>query len=555
MVAQGSDIKKEFTVEDNPFVRSFLYGANKEGYWTYDHLITQLEDCMDILHTLYDSTKYEFQFLVDHSCGHDRQRPDGLNVKEMNKLFGGKQRKIHDSDLTNGCTGKYSPRLQSGCTQSFIFKAEDDGPFYLHEVERTRLRNDLIHTKFVNVGRGKLLKEIFRQKIIQPDEVTVTIGGKTFRVDHEAKQLYTEDAHLSFDAMLSVCKKRKLPFQHLLQKSNSFSLLQKIIIESVPTNQSQFSCNYKGRNERIEISANRKTLKFVQTQASTNFIRKLCRENNIPWRIEEKLKDIGTKDVEKTKKEILDDLNSFGYHVPKKDRSKKASVIPWATKYGIELTKTIPAHISESWVGKPKGMLQIAWERGLLDLNQYCIEDFSGKGKLDDCGNIIQDTSLDYLLSKCTDFLEEKSLLQLNLTNLGAQCFHSPKFHCELAGEGIEYSWGFAKLAYRKLPKGQKNTIGKFHSQVQLCLSRDHLSISRVRLHSKRARDYMVTYFIMSIEGENGTKGEISLNEMKPCAVSASKIEQMRRTVKTHRAAIDFDKFFCKAKVVVKREK
>ena len=65
----------------------------------------------------------------------------------------------------------------------------------------------------------------------------------------------------------------------------------------------------------------------------------------------------------------------------------------------------------------------------------------------------------------------------------------------------------------------------------------------------------MVTYFIMSIEGENGTNGEISLDEMKPCAVSASKIEQMRRTVKTHRAAIDFDKSFCKAKAVVKIEK
>jgi hypothetical protein len=85
------------------------------------------------------------------------------------------------------------------------------------------------------------------------------------------------------------------------------------------------------------------------------------------------------------------------------------------------------------------------------------------------------------ILSKCTDFPEEKSLLQLHLANLvGAQCFHSPKFHCELAGEGIEYSGGFAKLAYRKLPKDQKNTTDKFHSHVQLCLSRDHLSISRV---------------------------------------------------------------------------
>ena len=65
----------------------------------------------------------------------------------------------------------------------------------------------------------------------------------------------------------------------------------------------------------------------------------------------------------------------------------------------------------------------------------------------------------------------------------------------------------------------------------------------------------MVTYFIMSIKGDNGTNGEISLDEMRPCAVSTSKIEKMKHTVKTHRAAADFDKSFCKAKVVVKREK
>ena len=38
---------------------------------------------------------------------------------------------------------------------------------------------------------------------------------------------------------------------------------------------------------------------------------------------------------------------------------------------------------------------------------------------------------------------------------------------------------------------------------------------------------------------------------MRPCVVSALKIEKMKRTVKTHRAAVDFDKSFCKAKVVV----
>ena len=57
------------------------------------------------------------------------------------------------------------------------------------------------------------------------------------------------------------------------------------------------------------------------------------------------------------------------------------------------------------------------------------------------------------------------------------------------------------------------------------------------------------------LRGGNGTNSEISINKMRSCAVSTSKIEKMKCTIKTHRAAVDFDKSFCKAKVVVKKEK
>ena len=100
----------------------------------------------------------------------------------------------------------------------------------------------------------------------------------------------------------------------------------------------------------------------------------------------------------------MHELTLAGHHVPKKDSTKKAAIIPWATKYSIELSKTIPSHILESWVGKPKGKLQIAWERGLLNLNEYCFEDFSEKGKLDNSGNVIEATSLNNLLSNAQIF-------------------------------------------------------------------------------------------------------------------------------------------------------
>ena len=48
----------------------------------------------------------------------------------------------------------------------------------------------------------------------------------------------------------------------------------------------------------------------------------------------------------------------------------------------------------------------------------------------------------------------------------------------------------------------------------------------RLQKNLRRAREYMVAYFIISLEqnGEEG-KSEFDLNEVKPCAVPTSKKE------------------------------
>ncbi len=58
-------------------------------------------------------------------------------------------------------------------------------------------------------------------------------------------------------------------------------------------------------------------------------------------------------------------------------------------------------------------------------------------------------TSLKYKLSSCKDFEEEESILQSMGRKLGVLVDHTPKCHCELAGEGIEYAWGCSKIYYR----------------------------------------------------------------------------------------------------------
>jgi hypothetical protein len=48
---RGSEYKQPLM--QSPFVLEFEYGASAEGYWTYDSMVLQLEDCADILKTLY----------------------------------------------------------------------------------------------------------------------------------------------------------------------------------------------------------------------------------------------------------------------------------------------------------------------------------------------------------------------------------------------------------------------------------------------------------------------------------------------------------------------
>ena len=61
--------KKKETLTSTPFVRYLEYGANNDGYWKYENMIMQLEDCVDILQYIYP--QFGLIFLFDHSNGHN----------------------------------------------------------------------------------------------------------------------------------------------------------------------------------------------------------------------------------------------------------------------------------------------------------------------------------------------------------------------------------------------------------------------------------------------------------------------------------------------------
>ena len=57
----------------------------------------------------------------------------------------------------------------------------------------------------------------------------------------------------------------------------------------------------------------------------------------------------------------------------------------------------------ETWVGKPKGLLDICYERGLLEIDKYDLDDLNKEGKNDSSGEIFEGTNLSVMLGSCTD--------------------------------------------------------------------------------------------------------------------------------------------------------
>ena len=72
----GTSQKKN--LGSSPFVCEFEYGSNNNGYWTYDQMIIQLEDIIDVLK--FTHPHFDFLFIFDHSNRHECLRPNGLNL-------------------------------------------------------------------------------------------------------------------------------------------------------------------------------------------------------------------------------------------------------------------------------------------------------------------------------------------------------------------------------------------------------------------------------------------------------------------------------------------
>jgi len=199
------------------------------------------------------------------------------------------------------------------------------------------------------------------------------------------------------------------------------------------------------------------------------------------------------------------------------------------------------------YVGAQKGLLDVAFERGLLDpvllASKKGHKSYSLDGPVVD-GVRDKKLSLRALVGNCEDFLEEvTAMYELVVELLGDGFEQTPKGHPELAGDGIEYCWGKGKMHFRRTNNYDPN-VARFEARVRQSLcTQDRrkedswtkeamiavLPPRRVRKYRRKANEYKKTYRIIDnkVDGEEG--------DSVAGGSSYADVEKLRSLCKIHR--------------------
>ena len=258
------------------------------------------------------------------------------------------------------------------------------------------------------------------------------------------------------------------------------------------------------------------------------------------------------KRVERSKKLLINALTDAGVTFQQQRSYTKKELQDFARIRGIDLYDE-KEQILLGWEGQPKGLLQALWERGMIDEQQ--LERYTLDGRKNPVTGIVDlQYSLRYLLSECKDFKDEETALQYLGTQLGVTVDLTPKFHAELAGEGIEYCWAQAKSYYRRVPVSRKRGRENFKELVRECTSSQSvITKDRVEKFAARARAYICTYHHLEQAREVprpaddavliGVPANTDLPSPKQ-ELLLTEIERLAKSLRGHRCALDFDRGF-----------
>jgi len=143
----------------SPCLRTLKIGKHNQGFWDSDHFLLQVEDVLDVMEIWFPG--HEFLVEVDHSSGHDKFKPDGLNVNNMAANVGGKSQRLLRTSMSlvaeslgrheavvvrysdseakgekkkkkpkkRKVLGEWNVKLKVGDDQSMVFQEGDPPPF------------------------------------------------------------------------------------------------------------------------------------------------------------------------------------------------------------------------------------------------------------------------------------------------------------------------------------------------------------------------------------------------------------------------------------------
>ena len=103
----------------------------------------------------------------------------------------------------------------------------------------------------------------------------------------------------------------------------------------------------------------------------------------------------------------------------------------------------------------------------------------------------------------------------------------SPKYHCKVAGEGIEFMWGMLKRRFRSIPLKEKDTKQKFNKCVREGIE-EYIKTKNVIKFYALCRRYMTAYQ-KHANSDNKT-------------LTFDGIENYTKQMKTHRNVSDIEK-------------
>jgi len=256
---------------------------------------------------------------------------------------------------------------------------------------------------------------------------------------------------------------------------------------------------------------------------------------------------------------------------------------PTGSKIGQKIKYNLNERGKEWWRGMRKGQAQLLFETGWIDpsLKDPKLQWTKGWGKHKPSEEELKTKqnkatgkwNASLHLAHRRDFREERTLIEKLFAAEGHIAVASPRYHPELAGNGIEYCWGKAKWCFRRqinnlvskdLEKNVVIALGdspfKAHGTGEVCDA--PLPVSRVRKFARRARTYglLFQHFPSAKDGEAArqawvTKGgkvfivangkDIPIGPVSKEKSFYSMIDRMYHVLKTHGNLIDMEFKFC----------